>query len=677
MVQRKGVPLESKISLAPWGASRVTLVSLFLFESQPLLLRKRSSLRYLLSLKLAQQPSLRAWLFTLLSLLAHNSRRFLALRYYFLKLLVAYFHSLAFVSSAWRGLLLRLEALIGLSPLGAFSRDWFCYERERLITPLVLPFHRYLLRLDMYSFFFLWSAMEGIRISLYNGYIKAFPELWERPSVRRALIQTWYPRRRCYLEPLDSLFLPQDLRPFEHRSLRLLLSDRFSIMFLARKYLILGLLESKTLYWREMQLPRDLTPLVQNDAFLGWLRALSASQGAAWDFLKAWDGPQMTYLYFIFFMKHPKRFRSLDRWRIQRHFYYFHSALVREGEQSDDCIGWTLQDYSTRYRRAFYHRIFSHAVLQHAFLVQDLYSYSSFSWENFLSFIDRHFCYRVLAMKYNWFFDRYFLRAQSFYRTIHQSLDRPFRSKSTDTYSIQRSRALIFAKRFLLRFCALPMAFSYTLLGLEYYYWRLHELNAIATWTHNVLALTYYYVKLSIDKLLCSRYRSLLQFLHLTIRLFYPSLHMHSAFHYNFRNVAVYQRHRWLSTQSCFPFNAWILFHLSALRSIFLQSLNKNPFLALLHFSLLQASLAPFALSDLSLWFHQRLSLCLQYVEFFNHFLLADRCLLIHVAVDWWSPRARLWLAPFNVEEAKTLVIEGRYGHNYQWKRTNEQKQVD
>lgn len=544
------------------------------------------------------------------------------------------------------------------------------------MSPIIIPFHRYLLRLDVFSFFFLWTAMEYLRISLYNSYIRAHPALSGRFFLRRALIQTWYPRRRCYLEPIH--FLPLHLSPWERRSMRHLLTERFAIMLKARKYMLLTLLKSKTFQWREVRLPSDLQLFIRKDAFVSWLCALNSSQLAAKDFLRPWDGPQLSRLYYVFFMRHPKVFYPMDKWHLEKYRLYFLRALQDPYSRFGDVARWSTVDYAARYRRAFYQRIVCDALLQNAFALRDLYTYSSFSWENFTSFIDRHFCYRIFAMKYSWFFDNYFLETQKPYMTLHSKSNRPFLNRSSATYSIDRRRAMIFARRLLLRFSPLPLYFSYTLLGLEYYYWRIHELDAVATWRQDILPMVYYYVKLNIDKLITSRYRTLIQRLRFSLQELYPSLHSaNDAFFFKLRNKAVYEKKHWAVPQPFYVFNAWTLLHLAALRSIFLQALNQNFLLASLHLCLLHSALKSFVLKDLQFSYLRRFNLCLQHIELFNRFLLVDQQLFLPLGVDWLAPRAKKWLSPFNLNALAEIDINSRYGQNYAWKLVNKQEQID
>lgn len=581
---------------------------------------------------------------------------------------------MAFLPPAWRFPFLRLEALLDRVPLHLFEGAFFCYDATVLMAPLIIPFQRYLLRLDVFSFFFLWTAMEYLRISLYNSYIRAHPALSGRSFLRRALIQTWYPRRRCYLEPIH--FLPLHLLPWDRRPMRRLLFERFTIMFKARKYMILTLLKSKVFQWREVKLPSDLQLLIRKDAFVSWLCALNPSQLAAKDFLRPWDGPQLSCIYFVFFMHHPKTFYPMDKWHLEKYRQYLLRSL--QDPWLDHVIGWSTVDYAARYRKAFYQRIVSDALLQNAFALRDLYTYSSFSWESFTSFIDRHFCYRIFTMKYNWFFDSYFLQAQRPYMVLHSKLNRPFLNRGSTTYSIGRGRAMVFARRFLLRFCSLPQYFSYTLLGLEYFYWRIHEQDAVATWRQDVLPLAYYYVKLNIDKLITSRHRTLIQRLRLSLQELYPSLHSAlDAFYFKLRNRAVYEKKYWVERQLFYVFNVWTLLHFAALRSIFLQALNQNFLLASLHLCLLHSILRPFVLRDLQFLYLRRFNLCLQHIELFNRFLLADQQLFIPLGVDWLAPRAKKWLSPFNLNAIAEININSRYSLNYTWKLVNKQEQLD
>lgn len=144
-------------------------------------------------------------------------------------------------------------------------------------------------------------------------------------------------------------------------------------------------------------------------------------------------------------------------------------------------------------------------------------------------------------MKFNWFFDYYFLEQHSRYMALTLHFQRPFQRKSTPEHSIPRRRALFFAKRFLLRFCKLPIHFSYLLLGLEYYYWRIHELDAHDRWTQNLLPTAYYYTKLDIDRLLICRYRVMVNSLRSHINAKSDSLCMDSFFEYLHSNPSIFQ----------------------------------------------------------------------------------------------------------------------------------------
>jgi len=177
-------------------------------------------------------------------------------------------------------------------------------------------------------------------------------------------------------------------------------------------------------------------------------------------------------------MKYPKRY-PLDKWRISRYYAYLTVAMVKT--PSTDRLYGSLATigYSLQHRRYFYRQMFSSKLFLSTFLLRDLYTYNSFSWEHFISFIDRHFCYRILAMKYNYFFDRYYLESHGRFMSTDFHLLRPFYRKDTFENRIPRRRAFFFAKRFLLRFCSFPLHFSYLFLGLEYYFWRIYELDAI------------------------------------------------------------------------------------------------------------------------------------------------------------------------------------------------------
>ena len=99
-------------------------------------------------------------------------------------------------------------------------------------------------------------------------------------------------------------------------------------------------------------------------------------------------------------MEYPKRYH-LDKWRITRYYYYYVHAIDTVPETADNFLNKSIRDYSIKFTKKFYGRLFASNFLQCAFFWEDLYHYSSFNWDIFGSFIDRHFCYRVFHMKFN------------------------------------------------------------------------------------------------------------------------------------------------------------------------------------------------------------------------------------------------------------------------------------
>lgn len=153
------------------------------------LLQSRSLWRFFTGSLLCQEPLKRLYYFNFLCLLELNSRIYFSLKYYFTKFIRGFFHRLAFFSHQLRILLVYMECFRQKSPWETLSLDFFCYQRDCFTPPLIIPFRRYLLRLDIYSFFFLWSALEALRISFYNGYIRSHPDLLERPYLRQCFVQ--------------------------------------------------------------------------------------------------------------------------------------------------------------------------------------------------------------------------------------------------------------------------------------------------------------------------------------------------------------------------------------------------------------------------------------------------------------------------------------------------------
>jgi hypothetical protein len=145
-------------------------------------------------------------------------------------------------------------------------------------------------------------------------------------------------------------------------------------------------------------------------------------------------------------------------------------------------------------------------------------------------------------MKFNWFFDSHFLKAHASYMNLTFTLLRPFPRKPTPKLLVPRRRALFFAKRFLLRFCSLPCFFSYTLLGLEYFYWRIYEYTSSDKWLSHQLPMAYYYLKLDIDRLLLSRYRSMVFFLKDSSPPSFFALHKDSHHFHMHRNPSIFHR---------------------------------------------------------------------------------------------------------------------------------------
>lgn len=161
------------------GVASLTTCFLLLFceQKDSSLFRRGNPFLLLMAFMLSQRHDNRLLYFNLLCLLGKGGKLSVSLKYYFLKFIRASFHRLAFFNRDLRCLLLSFESLQELVPIAFFSVDFFIYDKDFLTPPLVIPFNRYLLRLDVYSFFFLWTAMEAIRISFYNGYLKAHPAL--------------------------------------------------------------------------------------------------------------------------------------------------------------------------------------------------------------------------------------------------------------------------------------------------------------------------------------------------------------------------------------------------------------------------------------------------------------------------------------------------------------------
>lgn len=131
-----------------------TLFSMLFMQHITSISRKRGAIRLLIAFKLAQSYSSRKVLFLFFCLLKRSSSFYLSLEYYFLKLLKAFIKGLLFFTDNHRRIFLRLEALLASAPIAFFTFDWFCYDKAVFTPPLILAFNRYLLRLDMYSLFF-------------------------------------------------------------------------------------------------------------------------------------------------------------------------------------------------------------------------------------------------------------------------------------------------------------------------------------------------------------------------------------------------------------------------------------------------------------------------------------------------------------------------------------------
>ena len=650
------------LSLSKVFFSSSTLIVLLFSEQN--MFHSRSLWRFFFATWLSQKSVNRGFYFNFLCLLELNNKIYFSLKYYSTKYLLGYFHRLAFFSKRWRILLLHLEHFRQRIPKKVFHLDFFCYFEFRFQLPLILPFKRYLLRLDIYSFFFLWSAIEALRICFYNQYIRSHPFLVLRPHLRHCLIQAWFPRRRAYLSLRGLPIL--HLSPFERGSLRQRLSERFSIMLFHKKYTILNLLQSKSFLFRRVGLPFDLGFVFKKNATLHWLSSLSGAEFSIFGLLLPWAWAQLCRLFFLYSMRHPKRY-TMDRWRLTRYFKFFTRSLIQVFFTAELFIVRSVRTYSLLFARRLYHQLFSSKFVQHAFFLQDLYHYHSFSWEIFSSFIDRRFCYRVLSMKFNWFFDSHFLKAHSYYMNVTFSLLRPFPRKPTPQQLVPRRRAFFFAKRFLLRFCPLPLFLSFTLFGLEYFYWRIYEYHSWTTWLDGLLPMAYFYLKLDIDRLLLSRYRSMGHLLETSKREAFPRFYKDESSSLMRHNKPIFHRQRWSQKINYNSLNPWILLHFSALKSIFLQSLNSSLPLTLVTFYLLQETSSLKEIEEC--WgevFFSRSLVFLENVQKIHSFIFVDHTVF---------PRQS-----FPCEgstRSKTSLAISRYGAKYPWLMTNKQTLMD
>ena len=132
-----------------------TIFALFFFRDNKVLHLKRSALRSLIAFSISQKFINRFSLYNLHCIVEFVSKFYISLKYYFSKMIYAFFYNLSFFSYGTRVIFLRFEALLNKLFLDDFTIDLFCYNRAYLTLSTVIPFNRYLLRLDMYSFFFL------------------------------------------------------------------------------------------------------------------------------------------------------------------------------------------------------------------------------------------------------------------------------------------------------------------------------------------------------------------------------------------------------------------------------------------------------------------------------------------------------------------------------------------
>lgn len=655
-------------------AQNSTLLALLFSEQN--MLHRQSLWRFLAGNFLCQDELHRLHYFNFFCLFALNNLIYFSLGYYFTKFIRSFYYHLGFFSKKLRILFLHLENFRQGVPKESFPVDFFCYSREPFTLPFIIPFKYYFLRLDLYSFFFLWAGAEGIRIAFYNSYIQSHPDLFTRPLLRHCFLQSWFPRRKAYvaLRGLSLLHLP----PFDKTSLRQRLSERFSIMLFHQKYIILNLLQCKTWRFRTVPLPLPMDFCIRKDATLYWLFSLSRAEFAISGLLSPWDWARICQLFFLYFMRFPKRY-NLDRWLITRYFKYFTRSLIISYFTAEGFVLRSFRVYSRHFAQRFYRQFFFSSYLQNAFLLQDLYHYQTFSWETFLSFIDRHFCYRVLSMKFNWFFDTYFLKTHGSYLNVNITFNfiRPMKRKTALQPRLPRRRAIFFAKRFLLRFCPLPLFFSYTLLGLEYFYWRIYEYASSRRWLDHRLPLIYYYLKLNIDRLMLSRYYTLVGVLKDSTLLSLRPIYEDWGSSYIRSNKPIFHSERWSLPVHFYPFNPWVLFHFAALKSILLQSLNNNLFLSLIAFYLFKNSSFSFLRKSFAEDFFFRSLASLENAKNFSNYFLVDRDAFLSFKVQWEAPRAAKWLADFDLKKPSSLIPESRYGASYQWLRENKSKWMD
>lgn len=678
----------------------LTLYAMFLKQEK---LSEQSAIFLWLKLKnLSRSTDNKAFYYNVFCFLRGFFYKHPVLRFHYIKHVKSQLRASYLMPEYNRALLLKLELLKQNNFVQVFKNNWFLYYPYEF-NFYVLPYRNYFIRLDIFSFFFLWSSLENLRTVLYNHYIMSIETLWKRPVIRRALIHRWYERKLIHLHLGDNKKKHYNYRPVRINER---LNAAFFVMFFwknryalynfvfARKHSYNLMLSSKSHLMAQINrkldqlfaLSNTVTSIDEKDI----VDADIVEKGdymLEGSFFTNWSLQMITLKLYIFLMRSGKRL-SFYHWEIARYHKYFIHIVRRRGWSG---VSWYVNRLLHIRYRSFFKRFFNKIWLSKNFLnhfmLQDFYSYSHKTINQMIHFLDSRYYYKILHLKLNRLFKFNITYLTSNDLQLWHAYIRPFQGfsylkgkriklpnirirkmmKRKFTIEVRQQYLFNFAKEYMMSYLTVPVYYTYSVVGLEYYYWRIFSINSKEKWLDSRLHYYYYFIKLDVDTLISSRYQSFSRFF--VERANEPDMRL-------WYTDTLEKKDVW--PKVVYPvakpmIDPWMIMHFDAYRDFFTLAFHQSIKLSVLFFFLTEEFNL---MSYHKYYFHElakgRLDLILRLNECFNMYVCVNEKAFSNLKPDFYRKRRTKtpWVAPLT-EKEKLLSpdeIGMRYAQGFQWK---------
>jgi hypothetical protein len=625
------------------------------------------------------------------------------IKYYYIQHIKSNSKAAYIMSEYNRALFLKVELLRQQNFLNILKNNWFVYYPYEF-NFYVIPYRNYFIRLDIFSFFYLWNSLENLRTILYNHYIISIENLWKRPVIRRALINHWYERRLVHLHLGKNSKKHYNYKPVRmHQRLNAI----FFVMFFWRKrYALYNFVLAKK-HRYNLMVSSQSHLMAQINAKIHQFLALSSTVKAKKKivnpdetkvgfymlgnvFFTSWALEIAFLNLFLFFMRTGTRL-PFHEWEITRYHKYLNHVIRRVKISST--VWYFHRVIYIRYR-SFFKRLLnktwlSKEVLNH-FMLQDFYHYTHRTINQIMSFLDTRFYYKILSLKLNMLFNFKITYLTSIKLEDWHVYIRPFqgfaylKGKKLKLPNLRIKRAMRrlfpikpkrlklfnYARHFLTPFLTMPVYYTYAIVGLEYYRWRIFSVNDNEKWLNSKLHYAYYFIKLDVDSLNIARNQSFNRiFVDRAIndkdmRLWFSDRFIQKSEEKHWP-VIRYPNER-------FFIDPWMVVHFDAYRDFFTIAFHQSIKLSIIYFFLVEE----FKLINYDKYYFynfakKKIDLLLRLNECFLMYVYVNEKIFPHLKPDFYRKRRTKtpWVAPLTDDE-KLLPpdqIGMRYCQGFKW----------